>query len=109
VAFPGYVVFHRGEKISNKARRLLGGFIGIPKDPRHILNDGTKRNRFYSSGKYSQEEFPMAFMKEGGRYTPPYRKVGDLALEPGIERSPVFRCIDETENKGIFSIPKIEN
>jgi len=95
------VKLHRGEAHSNGLTRTLGGYLYNSKDkagPCHPDDDGKVRNVFHTTGKYSQEEFPMAFMSEGGRYTPPKHKIGSTLLKPGIDRGPVFRCIDKSEN-----------
>jgi len=106
---PGYVLLHRGEKGSNTVRRKLGGFKSrIP-----CSKSRANTNTFLLHDKEtSQEEFPMALMEEGGRYTPSNGLIGTTRVASGVDRSPVFRCIDQKENssqykrsKKLFDVP----
>ncbi|KAH8590561.1 hypothetical protein B0O99DRAFT_745095 [Bisporella sp. PMI_857] len=100
---PGYVQLTRGLSKSSNYRRKLGGYqwTGGPCNP---TTDPEKVNKHITTkGKTSQEEFPMAFMNEGGRWVPPSRKVGDTLLKEGVARSPVFRCVDRSENSSAGS------
>jgi len=100
---PGYVLLHRGEKGSNTVRRKLGGFKShIP-----CSKSRANTNTFLLHGKESsQEEFPMALMEEGGRYTPSSGLIGATRVASGVDRSPVFRCIDAKENSSQHKLSK---
>ena len=92
--------FTRGAKNSNIVRRIAGGYTSGMNGPCNARNLGASKN-FFHMGKAehsSLEEFPMAFMVEGGLTDILDSELGHRFLVD-VKRSTTFRCIEEKENK----------
>lgn len=86
---------------TNRKRRILGGYRAGNDGACNKKNQAGEYNSFYNpevkGAGTSHEEFPMAFMLEGGPYFA--KKIKDTVLEWTVIRGPNGRCISEDENK----------
>jgi len=92
------VEFKRGDSYSNGLRRKLGGYKGTGGPCNRATKPEIANTYITGLGMSSMEEFPMAFMEEGGRFEPANQLIGKTPLKDGVDRSPCFRCIDQSEN-----------
>lgn len=98
-SLPGYQIYTRSKTGTNAVRRVSGGYSAGNNGPCSKANKGKDINFFHDEkNMVSLEEFPMAFMLEGGLHDIGGSKIGQTSLLVDVKRSVTFRCIPHKEN-----------